>query len=64
MLLSVNKAPCSDGVHHTSYVLVDGPGKGEVQPFPIENFQLTSQTHQEETQAWIRKRNLTLVIPA
>ncbi len=63
MMKNVSRAPCSDGIHHTSYMLTDGPGEGEVQPFPVENFKLTSATHQKDIRAEMLKNNLKLVVP-
>ncbi len=62
-MISIDHAPCKNGVNHTSYILAEGPKEGEVQPFPKENWDLTSDDHQKHIREELQRRNLTLVIP-
>jgi hypothetical protein len=59
-LIHMEWAPCADGVHHTSYLLVATERDHVVAPFPAYNFALTSAEHQAEVRRLLADRGLTL----
>ena len=55
----IERAPCADGEHHTSYLLVPAE-PGHVTAFPEHNFRLTSAGHRETLRQRLAELGLVL----